>query len=261
MQPIAPRSVVCAVAALLGCAPLAYAQMVPATQTPISQQPGTPATPPATGPTSTPTAKSPTGSPTPDAGAPSQADLAKAKADAAKNADTIPSVGEDLDTHIKKGSENDVDAIGTRNIGGRGLGNWYSTNWEVSTGKQYSMEIEKSAHMITDPVVAEYVNRIGQNIVKNSDCKVPFTIRVIDSDEINAMALPGGFYYVNSGLILAADEEAELAGVMARGASDDSHELCADRPDSADHPHPGLVDRLRHLRGFATSSADWTFEV
>jgi beta-barrel assembly-enhancing protease len=82
-------------------------------------------------------------------------------------------------------------------------------------GKQYSMEIEKSAHLVTDPVIVEYVNRVGQNIVKNSDCKVPFTIKVIDSDEINAMALPGGFFYVNSGLILAADEEAELAGVMA----------------------------------------------
>jgi predicted Zn-dependent protease len=108
-----------------------------------------------------------------------------------------------------------VDAVGTRNIGGRGMGNWFSTNWEISTGKQYSMEIEKSAHLVTDPVVVEYVNRVGQNIVKNSDCKVPFTIKIIDSDEINAMALPGGFFYVNSGLILAADEEAELAGVMA----------------------------------------------
>jgi predicted Zn-dependent protease len=77
------------------------------------------------------------------------------------------------------------------------------------------MEVEKSAHMVTDPVIVEYVNRVGQNIVKNSDCKVPFTIKVIDSDEINAMALPGGFFYVNSGLIMAADEEAELAGVMA----------------------------------------------
>jgi hypothetical protein len=120
--------------------------------------------------------------------------------------DVLPSPGEDLDPHIKKGSEDDVDAIGTRDIGHRGLGNWYSTNSEI---------IEKSAHMVTDPVVVEYVNRIGQNIVKNSDCKVPFTIKVIDSDEINAMALPGGFFYVNSGLIMAADEEAELAGVMA----------------------------------------------
>jgi len=108
-----------------------------------------------------------------------------------------------------------VNAVGQRNIGGRGLGNWYSTNWEIGTGKQYAMEIEKSSHLVTDPVVVEYINRIGQNIVKNSDCKVPFTIKVIDSDEINAMALPGGFFYVNSGLILNADEEAELAGVMA----------------------------------------------
>jgi predicted Zn-dependent protease len=82
-------------------------------------------------------------------------------------------------------------------------------------GKGYAMEIEKSTKFINDPVVVEYVNRIGQNIVKNSDCKVPFTIKVIDSDVINAMALPGGFFYVNSGLILNADEEAELAGVMA----------------------------------------------
>ena len=127
----------------------------------------------------------------------------------------LPSPGEALDPHIKKGSEDDVDAIGTRNIGGRGMGNWYSVNSEIGMGKQYSMEVEKSAHLVTDPVIVEYVNRIGQNIVKNSDCKVPFTIKVIDSDEINAMALPGGFFYVNSGLIMAADEEAELAGVMA----------------------------------------------
>jgi hypothetical protein len=138
-----------------------------------------------------------------------------AKAATAPKTDVLPSPGEALDPHIKKGSEDDVDAIGTRNIGGRGLGNWYSVNGEIGMGKQYSQEIEKSAHLVTDPVVVEYVNRIGQNIVKNSDCKVPFTIKVIDSDEINAMALPGGFFYVNSGLILAADEEAELAGVMA----------------------------------------------
>jgi len=133
----------------------------------------------------------------------------------ANKTDTLPSPGEALDPHIKPGSEDDVNAVGTRNIGGRGLGNWYSTDWEIRTGKQYSMEIEKSAHLVTDPVIVEYVNRVGQNIVKNSDCKVPFTIKVIDSDEINAMALPGGFFYVNSGLIMAADEEAELAGVMA----------------------------------------------
>jgi hypothetical protein len=155
---------------------------------------------------------------TPDAKA--DAKTADTKTTDAKNSttaktDALPSPGEALDPHIKKGSEDDVDAVGTRNIGGRGLGNWYTVNGEISMGKQYSIEIEKSAHMVTDPVVTEYVNRVGQNIVKNSDCKVPFTIKVIDSDEINAMALPGGFFYVNSGLIMAADEEAELAGVMA----------------------------------------------
>jgi hypothetical protein len=116
---------------------------------------------------------------------------------------------------VKPGSIEDVNAVGNRDIGGRGMGNWYSVDTEIKMGKMYAEEIEKSTKFITDPVVLEYVNRIGQNIVKNSDCKVPFTIKIIDSDEINAMALPGGFFYVNSGLILNADEEAELAGVMA----------------------------------------------
>jgi predicted Zn-dependent protease len=108
-----------------------------------------------------------------------------------------------------------VGAVGNRDIGARGMGNWYSVDSEIKMGKSYADQIEKSTKFITDPVIVEYVNRIGQNIVRNSDCKVPFTIKVIDSDEINAMALPGGFFYVNSGLILNADEEAELAGVMA----------------------------------------------
>jgi predicted Zn-dependent protease len=95
------------------------------------------------------------------------------------------------------------------------VGNWYSIDSEIKMGRTYASEIEKSTKFITDPVVVEYVNRVGQNIVKNSDCKVPFTIKIIDSDVVNAMALPGGFFYVNSGLILNADEEAELAGVMA----------------------------------------------
>jgi len=141
------------------------------------------------------------------------------KTPAQPKTDSIPSPGEELNPHIKPGSEDDVNAIGTRNIGGRGMLNWYSTDWEIRVGKQYSMEIEKSAHLVTDPVIVEYVNRIGQNLVKNSDAKVPFTIKVIDSDEINAMALPGGFFYVNSGLIMNCDEEAELAGVMAHEIS------------------------------------------
>ncbi len=114
------------------------------------------------------------------------------------------------------GSRDDVSAIGNRHIGqGTSPGDWYSLEKEIRMGKGYSEQIESGMKLVQDPVVTEYVNRIGQNIVRNSDARVPFTIKVVDSDEINAFALPGGFFYVNSGLILAADEEAELAGVMA----------------------------------------------
>jgi predicted Zn-dependent protease len=109
-----------------------------------------------------------------------------------------------------------IEAIGNRNIGkGGGLGNWYSLDKEIQIGKEYAAQVDQSSRIVQDPMVSEYVNRIGQNLVRNSDARVPFTIKVIDSDEVNAFALPGGFFYVNTGLILAADEEAELAGVMA----------------------------------------------
>ena len=94
-------------------------------------------------------------------------------------------------------------------------GNWYTVEGQVARGRVYAQQIESQIKLVNDPVVTEYVNRIGQNLVRNSDAQVPFTIKVIDSDVVNAMALPGGFFYVNSGLILAADEEAEMAGVMA----------------------------------------------
>src|SRR5947209_3528990 len=114
------------------------------------------------------------------------------------------------------GGINDLDAIGNRNVGcHRGLGNWYSVEGQINMGRQYADQVDNSSKLIKDPVVTEYVNRIGQNLVRNSDSKVPFTIKVIDADVINAFALPGGFFYVNTGLILAADNEAELAGVMA----------------------------------------------
>jgi predicted Zn-dependent protease len=114
------------------------------------------------------------------------------------------------------GGMDDIDAIGNRNVGcAKGMGNWYSLEKQIALGKQISQQVESQSKIINDPVVSEYVNRLGQNLVRNSDSQVPFTIKVIDSDDINAFALPGGFFYVNSGLILAADEEAELAGVMA----------------------------------------------
>ena len=116
---------------------------------------------------------------------------------------------------VKEGSRDDVEAIGNREMGKRGLGNWYSLESEIRMGKQYAQQIDATVKLVQDPVVNEYVNRLGQNLVRNSDAKVPFTIKVVASDEVSAFALPGGFIYVNSGLILAADEEAELAGVMA----------------------------------------------
>jgi predicted Zn-dependent protease len=107
----------------------------------------------------------------------------------------------------------DVSQIGHRNVGS-GL-DFYSLDREVALGRQLSQEVEESARLVSDPQITEYINRIGQNLVRNSDARVPFTIEVLDTDEVNAFALPGGFFYVNSGLILAADNEAELAGVMA----------------------------------------------
>jgi hypothetical protein len=117
-------------------------------------------------------------------------------------------------------SEKDDPAmIGKRNING-GMDKLYGKlgggrDKEIAVGRQLAMQVEQQAKMVDDPVITEYVNRVGQNIVLHSDAKVPFTIKVIDSDEVNAFALPGGFFFVNKGLILAADNEAELAGVMA----------------------------------------------
>jgi beta-barrel assembly-enhancing protease len=123
-------------------------------------------------------------------------------------------VEQPADPNVKAGSKADVSAIGNRSSVGHGL-NFYSLEHEIALGKQLSAEVERQAKFINDPVVVEYVNRVGQNLVRNSDAQVPFTIKVIDSDVVNAFALPGGFFYVNSGLILHADEESELAGVMA----------------------------------------------
>jgi beta-barrel assembly-enhancing protease len=112
-----------------------------------------------------------------------------------------------------KDPKKDPDEIGNRDVG-HGM-NFYSLEKEIALGKQLAQEVERQAKLVDDPVISEYVNRIGQNLVRNSDAKVPFTIKVIDSDDVNAFALPGGFFFVNTGLIVRADSEAELAGVMA----------------------------------------------
>lgn len=135
---------------------------------------------------------------------------------APKSSAPAPANPADPDKVKHDGGKEDVDAVGNRNVGCKtGMGNWYGVEKQIAMGKQYAQQVESSVKLIQDPVVTEYVNRVGQNLVRNSDAQVPFTIKVIDSDDINAFALPGGFFYVNSGLILAADEEAELAGVMA----------------------------------------------
>jgi hypothetical protein len=117
------------------------------------------------------------------------------------------------------GVKEDPSQIGKRKInsGSDKLFGWLggSQEKEVAIGRQLALEVEQQAKLVEDPIVTEYINRVGQNVVLNSDAKIPFTIKVIDSDEVNAFALPGGFFFVNKGLILAADNEAELAGVMA----------------------------------------------
>ena len=114
-----------------------------------------------------------------------------------------------------KAEKDDLNAIGTRKVGGTGAGNWYSLESEIRMGQEYSKVLETHVKVLDDPSVNEYVNRVGQNLARNSDAKVAFTFKVIESDELNAFSLPGGFLYVNSGLILAADDEAQLAGAMA----------------------------------------------
>lgn len=110
--------------------------------------------------------------------------------------------------------EENPEMIGKRNINKHQV-NFYNLEKEVNIGRQFAREVDQSAKLVEDPIVVEYINKVGQNLVLHSDAKVPFTIKVIESDEVNAFALPGGFFYVNKGLILEADNEAELAGPMA----------------------------------------------
>lgn len=117
-------------------------------------------------------------------------------------------------TQPKLSTKEDPTQIGKRNINAKQI-DLYSIEKEVALGRALAAQLDKSLKFVDDPIITEYINRVGQNIVLHSDAKVPFTIKVIDSDDVNAFALPGGFFYVNKGLILAADNEAEIACVMA----------------------------------------------
>ena len=174
-----------------------------------------PPPPPTTAPQTTSTGQPQTGQP----GGPGQSDPTQKPTQAngpAKDQKPTASqqpIPQKENPDVKAGSKADVEAIGNRGVG-NGV-NFYSLEREIALGKGLAQEVERSAKLVDDPIVSEYVNRVGQNLVRNSDAKVPFTIKVIDSDVVNAFALPGGFFYVNSGLLLRADSEAELAGVMA----------------------------------------------
>jgi predicted Zn-dependent protease len=122
-------------------------------------------------------------------------------------------LGVPFTTFASDDKKSDPDSIGDRNVSGKV--NWYSLEKEIGLGKQLAQQVERQSKIVNDPIVSEYVNRIGQNLVRNSDAKVPFTIKVLEDPTVNAFALPGGFFFVQTGLILKADTEAELAGVMA----------------------------------------------
>jgi predicted Zn-dependent protease len=208
------RAIASAIVLLLCLSPFVFAQDTQKTPAPDSQAPaastssGAPAA-------SQDTSPAPADTQDTTSAGPGLAPASTGTPPAAPSSDTTSDKSKDKNKNVKAGSKDDVDSIGNRNMGGKGLGNWYSLEKEIRMGKQYAMQVEQSVRLVQDPVVNEYVNRIGQNLVRNSDAKVPFTIKVIDDDSINAFALPGGFFYVNSGLILAADNESEMAGVMA----------------------------------------------
>ena len=144
----------------------------------------------------------------------------------------------------------DVENIGNRSITGKVWAifpNFVSLEKEIALGAQVAAQFEQTARLVEDPVIAEYIDRVGQNIVKHSDAKVPFHIKVVDTDEVNAFAFPGGYFYVNKGLILAAENEAELAGVMAHEishvAAQTRHGTYVEGADSSDRCDPGPFHR------------------
>lgn len=141
------------------------------------------------------------------------AELAKKEAKAKQDSEKKAAAQAKVDAKKAVAKKNDPNEIGNRDVG-KGV-NFYSIEKEIAMGKSLAQEVERNAKVVDDSIIAEYVNRVGQNIVRNSDCQVPFTIKVVEDDSVNAFALPGGFFFVNSGLILKAQTEAELAGVMA----------------------------------------------
>jgi predicted Zn-dependent protease len=216
MRTLSRYSVTLLFAGLMALPAATLAQIQPTTTPPPPPPPDTQTScsQPASSTTTTPSAQQP--APQPSSSPTQTQNCPQQPADAQQQPTGDQPVQQQKTVHPKNSKE-DVDAIGNRNPG-KGV-NFYSIEREIALGKGLAQEVERTSKLIDDPVVVEYVNRVGQNLVRNSDARVPFTIKVIDSDEVNAFALPGGFFYVNSGLILRAQEESELAGVMAHEIS------------------------------------------
>ncbi len=149
---------------------------------------------------------------------------------------------------VKPGSLDDVNAVGHREIGTRGLGNWYSPETEASWGAMTAQQILKSEKIVNDPAINQYVNQVGRGIFQNSDAQGDLIVTIIDAKQINAIALPGGYLFINSGLILAADNESQLAAVIA-------HEIA----HVAAHHEAREMTRTHSLNASIVPSASWKF--
>lgn len=123
--------------------------------------------------------------------------------------------GSPRDGHKRSKSDRDIDAIGHRDISYKG--NWYSVDKEKQIATQLSASFEKAYPLLQDATVDAYINGLAQELYQNSDARIPVTVRIIDSDDVYAVTLPGGYQYLSRGLLLIVDDEAGLATVLARG--------------------------------------------
>ena len=132
----------------------------------------------------------------------------------------LPFLGAGEELRVKEESAKKLDKkkdpaeIGDRNVTGR-FNNLYSVDKEISLGRQLSIEVHKQARIVDDPIVADYINRLGQTLARNSDVTFPVSFTLIEADDINAFTLPGGFVFINTGMFRLSDNEAELASVLA----------------------------------------------
>ncbi len=91
---------------------------------------------------------------------------------------------------------------------------------ELQIGKQFAAQVEREMEVVQNPKIESWLNQIGQKLAKTPEANnYPYYFKLVNDDSINAFALPGGPMYVHTGLIKAADNEAEVAGVLAHEMS------------------------------------------